>query len=594
MEDTPVNAAHAFANAAEEFEEKEQWGKAMEAHFRAAEQFLLAMNYTLDPEEHPSTSSHHKKSPAQSKSNAAVPSPKSNTSMRTQQHLQGSSSHPNSQHAVGMHTSSNSNGRMTPDLLRSGVSSTSARLASDVKGTRQTQTWSDSLTSVAPGVSLDESAVTEKTIDESYMDDDMDPFNKFWEIVESLVSKVSNPVAFATAPLNGTDPRTLLDPGTIHTFGNNTDVENGRIPHPESLKGYYRTNKNVPTKTLEEYAMENQQLKSTLDIMSKRMQAHEKAAEENSMLRSSILQFKNDFQKQAKRIKASQEMLRSMSIMKQTSPESSTVGNVQLLQRRVKELEEELRIVKIDNQKQKDLMTKYRERWEKLKESAKKRRVNKQGDPATHQIVEPSSSPKTPTPDSVQSHKNPQDSSPPSPHQNPSLIVLPSSSVTMTATTITTAIVAPESRKQSLPEISLPFALQKSPQKPGFGEILDGSTGSKGSVGASQKKPNTTIVHAIGTSSTSDCKNSSVSDNNNNKNSSNNSARSLTESNSTMSSLPFMSQQEPDGSFLPTGATESSISPSNQRGLTPADESLSPSSSMVTAVTSISPSIYQQ
>ncbi len=28
--------AHAFANAAEELEEKEQWGKAMQAHFRAA------------------------------------------------------------------------------------------------------------------------------------------------------------------------------------------------------------------------------------------------------------------------------------------------------------------------------------------------------------------------------------------------------------------------------------------------------------------------------------------------------------------------------------------------------------------------------
>ncbi|CAG8705541.1 6181_t:CDS:2, partial [Acaulospora morrowiae] len=50
MEDTPVNAAHAFANAAEEFEEKELWAKAMEAHFRAAEQFLSAMNYTSDPE----------------------------------------------------------------------------------------------------------------------------------------------------------------------------------------------------------------------------------------------------------------------------------------------------------------------------------------------------------------------------------------------------------------------------------------------------------------------------------------------------------------------------------------------------------------
>jgi len=36
-------------------------------------------------------------------------------------------------------------------------------------------------------------------------EDDADPFNKFWEIVETLVQKVSNPVAFATAPLTSNE-----------------------------------------------------------------------------------------------------------------------------------------------------------------------------------------------------------------------------------------------------------------------------------------------------------------------------------------------------------------------------------------------------
>jgi len=36
-------------------------------------------------------------------------------------------------------------------------------------------------------------------------EDDADPFNKFWEIVETLVQKVSNPVAFATAPLTSSE-----------------------------------------------------------------------------------------------------------------------------------------------------------------------------------------------------------------------------------------------------------------------------------------------------------------------------------------------------------------------------------------------------
>lgn len=42
---------------------------------------------------------------------------------------------------------------------------------------------------------------------------------------------------------------------------------------------------------------------------------------------------------------------------------------------RIRELEEENRQLKIQNEKQQALMNKYRERWEKLKESAKKRRA---------------------------------------------------------------------------------------------------------------------------------------------------------------------------------------------------------------------------
>jgi hypothetical protein len=60
-------------------------------------------------------------------------------------------------------------------------------------------------------------------------DDDSDPFNKFWDIVEGLVQKISNPVAFATVPLNGADSRTAFDPNTIQSplpFRYNTANEN--------------------------------------------------------------------------------------------------------------------------------------------------------------------------------------------------------------------------------------------------------------------------------------------------------------------------------------------------------------------------------
>ncbi|KAI8852225.1 hypothetical protein BC829DRAFT_83601 [Chytridium lagenaria] len=45
-----VNKANLFAHAAEEYAERGQYAQAVEAHFRAAEQFLLATSYTADPE----------------------------------------------------------------------------------------------------------------------------------------------------------------------------------------------------------------------------------------------------------------------------------------------------------------------------------------------------------------------------------------------------------------------------------------------------------------------------------------------------------------------------------------------------------------
>ncbi|KAL2918242.1 hypothetical protein HK105_202169 [Polyrhizophydium stewartii] len=50
MDDSPAQKANAFASAAEEFTARGNLLKAVEAHFRAAEQYLLAMNDTSDPE----------------------------------------------------------------------------------------------------------------------------------------------------------------------------------------------------------------------------------------------------------------------------------------------------------------------------------------------------------------------------------------------------------------------------------------------------------------------------------------------------------------------------------------------------------------
>jgi hypothetical protein len=47
--------------------------------------------------------------------------------------------------------------------------------------------------------------------------DDSDPFNKFWNAVETLVQKLSNPVAFASVPLNEEDnPKALMEETDIY------------------------------------------------------------------------------------------------------------------------------------------------------------------------------------------------------------------------------------------------------------------------------------------------------------------------------------------------------------------------------------------
>jgi len=45
--------------------------------------------------------------------------------------------------------------------------------------------------------------------------------------------------------------------------------------------------------------------------------------------------------------------------------------------RRIKELEEENRALRVENEKNKAMITKYKERWEKLKESAKRKKEAK-------------------------------------------------------------------------------------------------------------------------------------------------------------------------------------------------------------------------
>ncbi|KAF9181120.1 hypothetical protein BGZ50_005723 [Haplosporangium sp. Z 11] len=150
------------------------------------------------------------------------------------------------------------------------------------------------------------------------------------------------------------------------------------------------------TKTLEEYAIENEHLKLTLDKLSRRNLKLEKHLE--GVMQMSV--WTKDVQRSAMQLIKSQDVLRpvkqsiqdlaaeKVGVLAQrahavaSTTTASSVGtttaydqmNPTTMQARLRELEEELQKQKLENAKQNALMKKYKQRWEDLKESAKRRR----------------------------------------------------------------------------------------------------------------------------------------------------------------------------------------------------------------------------
>ncbi|KAJ3306576.1 hypothetical protein HDV03_004705 [Kappamyces sp. JEL0829] len=132
-----------------------------------------------------------------------------------------------------------------------------------------------------------------------------DPFNKFWEAVEGLVHKISGPVAFTTAPLGKSEERLMEAAAAQQTADLNlgaTSFLNSYLvikPGDELVESRYPVAKESRhARTLEECEAENAQLKRTVELQAKRIAELERAQQENNMLRSSIIQFRQDLQKQ--------------------------------------------------------------------------------------------------------------------------------------------------------------------------------------------------------------------------------------------------------------------------------------------------------
>ncbi|KAH9951394.1 hypothetical protein B0H21DRAFT_685234, partial [Amylocystis lapponica] len=306
---------------------------------------------------------------------------------------------------------------------------------------------------------------SQQTVDESFMllghrSDSGDPFNQFWKITEGMLDYLSQPVAFATAPLappsasvshpagrrrdgNSSSDTDIEDPisrrlsrgiGLMKAARSKmltrndssataSDSDGGRAgpstfpPKPQPLHAIdLRDDWDeevraddvdddmadsfclIPSKsdpTVATLKKENAALKSELEEARKQLAAAEgmlkMRQEHDQQLRDSIL---------VAREKAQRAMISSAMIQRPAQGQppvdlSSLNLNVppvappvaalspgrdregQLL-RRVRELEDQMRELRSDNEKQqKAMIVRFRERWEKLKESAKRKKEAK-------------------------------------------------------------------------------------------------------------------------------------------------------------------------------------------------------------------------
>ncbi|KAG0251887.1 hypothetical protein BG011_007336 [Mortierella polycephala] len=508
MEETAVNLAHRYANAAEEYLDTNQWHQAVDMHLQAADQFLLATKDTQNQEVIQTlklmNANHTRqgkdlqrriaKAEATAQAQAQAQAVAADASSSAPQQRQSSTrSKSDDSTKLGSTTATTSSGRRRDNSWHQQAESGSPNqrhskqptfrdLGSEVQSKGDTESNGSYHATSSEASSNSSSAMVEGSftlVKDHLKDDSNDPFNKFWDAVENLVLKISSPVAFTSIPLDGDDPMQLNSAsGLLHSptsedapplspieppfsvptgpsradnaqkvlqgstnyssqpnrirpdpspmqesffIIDSTSVKNSQLRHPtrnRSISTSESTASSSPsataskamstgvrktgivsrssTKTLEEYAIENEHLKLTLDKLSRRNLKLEKHLE--GVMQMSV--WTKDVQRSAMQLIKSQDVLRPVkqsiqdlaaekagALVQRTQTVASTTTapsagtttaydqmNPTTMQARLKELEEELQKQKLENAKQNALMKKYKQRWEDLKESAKRRR----------------------------------------------------------------------------------------------------------------------------------------------------------------------------------------------------------------------------
>ncbi|ORY32007.1 hypothetical protein BCR39DRAFT_587264 [Naematelia encephala] len=266
------------------------------------------------------------------------------------------------------------------------------------------------------------SSSSEATIDDSFLHlgaqpDSLDPFSRFWGALNNMLDEVSNPVAFATAAVDGPSVSQVVDRASRDKVerrqsGKKRDKGKERETPGSPSESFYVVPKNKvkdkspddtptvkspPIKTPEELDLENTSLRASLDALASHAQQLEQsnkllvsqAADRDKMMRNIV----DGVRKEVQKAKQGQDIMRSQllaSVSSSSSPRSvgryasldtTTVeieqtGNANL-RRKIRELEDEVRRLHGENEKQKGQIDKYKDRFEKLKISARAKKEAK-------------------------------------------------------------------------------------------------------------------------------------------------------------------------------------------------------------------------
>ncbi|PPQ64667.1 hypothetical protein CVT26_002757 [Gymnopilus dilepis] len=264
-----------------------------------------------------------------------------------------------------------------------------------------------------------------------------DAFNQFWNIMQGMLDNLSQPVAFATVPLGAPDTNSpTADPKAQDNrrdgnLSSDTDIDEPIFSKftrkigmtregsggarskrdGQSLASSSRTSSyddddfedfleegddlsgsfflipsgGDPSPTV--LKKENESLKAEINSMKSRLEAAERVLklrkEQDLQLRDSIFMATREAQRA---LGASAMMQRpgppldfsnlNINVPAAPIPGINTGREAQYV-RRIKELEDELRLMRVENEKNKMMIAKFRERWEKLKDSAKRKKEAK-------------------------------------------------------------------------------------------------------------------------------------------------------------------------------------------------------------------------